>query len=99
MKQQGDTTASAAVLAEPSTRERLLRAASALFATKGYFGTSTREIAELVEIRQPSLFHHFESKAAIAQVLLDRSLTPVVPPVRDLAGEGFDSGAVYVFPQ
>ena len=39
--------------------------ASHLFAEKGFHGTSTRDIAARVEIRQPSLFHHFASKAAI----------------------------------
>jgi AcrR family transcriptional regulator len=58
---------------EISTRERILREASRLFAKKGYHGTSTREIAEAVEIRQPSLFHHFPSKALIMGELIDLS--------------------------
>ncbi len=53
------------------TRERILREASRLFARKGYHGTSTREIAEAVEIRQPSLFHHFPSKRDIMAELID----------------------------
>ena len=57
-----------------STRERILKEASKLFAVKGYRGTSTREIAAAVGIRQPSLFHHFESKRAIMQALLDYDL-------------------------
>jgi len=59
---QGDTV---------PTRERILREASRLFAKKGYHGTSTREIAEAVEIRQPSLFHHFASKDMIMAELID----------------------------
>ncbi|MDH5373601.1 MAG: TetR/AcrR family transcriptional regulator [Acidimicrobiia bacterium] len=58
---------------ELPTRERILREASRLFAIKGYHGTSTREIAEAVEIRQPSLFHHFPSKATIMGELIDAS--------------------------
>ena len=58
---------------EIPTRERILREASRLFAKKGYHGTSTREIAEAVEIRQPSLFHHFPSKALIMSELIDLS--------------------------
>ena len=54
-----------------STRERILREASILFTQHGYFGTSTRDIAGAVGIRQPSLFHHFDNKAAIAEELLE----------------------------
>jgi AcrR family transcriptional regulator len=68
-----------------STRERILRAASTLFASRGYTGTTTREIATLVQVRQPSLFHHFPSKAAIADALLDYSLERVTAPVIELA--------------
>jgi AcrR family transcriptional regulator len=37
---------------------------------------STRAIADAVGIRQPSLFHHFDSKRAILTELLDRDLLP-----------------------
>jgi AcrR family transcriptional regulator len=67
------------------TRERILKAASTLFATKGYSGTRSREIADAVGIRQPSLFHHFASKSAIAEALLDHSLGRVTEPVCALA--------------
>lgn len=56
---------------EVPTRERILREASRLFGKKGFHGTSTREIADAVEIRQPSLFHHFGSKREIMSELID----------------------------
>jgi AcrR family transcriptional regulator len=56
------------------TREHILLVASNLFAAQGYHGTTTREIADAVGIRQPSLFHHFESKAAIMEALLEEDL-------------------------
>jgi kynurenine formamidase/AcrR family transcriptional regulator len=56
------------------TRERILRVASQLFARKGYTGTSTREIAAAVGVRQPSLFHHFASKRQIVETLLAYSI-------------------------
>jgi len=59
---------------EDGTRERILREASQLFARKGYTGTSTREIAAEVGIRQPSLFHHFASKREILETLLAYSV-------------------------
>ncbi len=67
------------------TRERILGAAADLFAHKGYSGTRTREISDAVGIRQPSLFHHFASKAEIAEALLEHSLAGVVAPIRALA--------------
>lgn len=48
-----------------STRDRILLEASHLFATHGFRGASTRQIAEHVGIRQPSLFKHFPSKKAM----------------------------------
>ena len=55
-------------------RERILYVASNLIADRGYFGTSTRQIAEAAGIRQPSLFHHFSTKDEIMKVLLSYSL-------------------------
>jgi len=61
-----------------STRGRILLAASALFAQRGYFGTSTRDIADAVQIRQPSLFHHFEAKHEIFRTLVELDLGPSI---------------------
>lgn len=61
-----------------STRGRILLAASELFAQRGYFGTSTRDIADAVQIRQPSLFHHFEAKHAIFRALVELDLGPSI---------------------
>ncbi len=57
-----------------TTRERILRESSRLFAARGYYGSSTRDIAAAVGIQQPSLFHHFAHKQAIFQELLSYSL-------------------------
>jgi AcrR family transcriptional regulator len=67
---------------ESGTRERILREASQLFARKGYTGTSTREIAAAVGIRQPSLFHHFASKRAIVETLLAYSVEDAAETAR-----------------
>lgn len=68
-----------------STRERILREASTLFAQRGYAGTSTRDIASAVGIRQPSLFHHFPSKAAIADALLEYAVGTALAQIRRIA--------------
>lgn len=61
-----------------STRGRILLAASELFAQRGYFGTSTRDIADAVQIRQPSLFHHFQAKHEIYRTLVGLDLGPTI---------------------
>jgi AcrR family transcriptional regulator len=61
-----------------STRGRILLAASVLFAQRGYFGTSTRDIADAVQIRQPSLFHHFQAKHEIFRALVEMDLGPSI---------------------
>ncbi|MEQ1702316.1 MAG: TetR/AcrR family transcriptional regulator [Ilumatobacteraceae bacterium] len=57
------------------TREQILLHASRLFAARGFLGTSTREIAAAVGIRQPSMYSHFPTKHAVAEELLRRDLT------------------------
>lgn len=70
------------------TRELILLEASRLFATHGYVGTSTRDIARAVGIAQPSVYSHFASKAAIAEELLRRDLTAGAAELERLAVEG-----------
>lgn len=48
-------------------RTLLLDAARALFAGKGYAGTSTREIAEKAGVSEALLFRHFGTKAQLFQ--------------------------------
>jgi len=66
----------------PATRERILEAAAALFATRGFHGTSTRDIAKEVGIQQPSLFHHFPTKQSILSELLEQDLRPALDRIR-----------------
>jgi len=92
---RGERGASAAS-AERSTRERILYEASNLFARQGYHGTTTREIATAVGVRQPSLFYHFPSKGAIMQALLASDLDEALPFVLALArGRGPASVRLY----
>lgn len=70
-----------------STRGRILLAASVLFAQRGYFGTSTRDIAEAVQIRQPSLFHHFQAKHEVFRALVEMDLGPSIARMNQRLGE------------
>lgn len=52
-----------------STYERILLAAYDYFAENGYEKASMSEIAKLVGISKPALYHHFESKEALFEAL------------------------------
>jgi len=54
-----------------STRERILEAALDLFARQGFAGTSVRQLARAVGLRESSLYNHFASKEAIYHALVD----------------------------
>jgi AcrR family transcriptional regulator len=66
----------ASVTAELSSRDKILDAAEALFAKRGYAGIGLREVAEVVGLGKSSLFHHFRNKpqlyAAVAARILVR---------------------------
>jgi AcrR family transcriptional regulator len=70
-----------------STRGRILLEASLLFAQRGYFGTSTRDIADAVQVRQPSLFHHFQAKHEIFRALIELDLGPSIDRIRQRIDE------------
>jgi len=53
--------------------EKIIQAASQLFARQGYHGTSTREIARLADISENTLFRHFEHKEDIFWTALQTS--------------------------
>ena len=61
-------------------------AAARLFAINGYDGTSTREIAAAVGLRQPSIFHYYSTKDAILAALAAELLGPSVKAFAHLAG-------------
>ena len=47
------------------TAERILDAAEALFAQRGYAGATLRDVAAKVGLRTPSLYNHFPNKESI----------------------------------
>lgn len=58
-------------------KAEILRIAGGLFASRGFQGTSLRDIGEAVELRRGSLYSHFSSKEEILKIML-------VPAVNDL---------------
>jgi AcrR family transcriptional regulator len=63
------------------TREKILEAAAQIFSQKGYHATSMRDIAQAVQLKKASLYHHISSKQEILLALLDRALDLVTEQV------------------
>lgn len=82
--------------------DRILSAATRLFAAHGFEGTSLQQIADEVGIRKPSVLHHYPSKDAIRIAVLDGVLShwkDVVPRILSAAAgehEGFDGAVMEV---
>ena len=60
--------------ADISARDKILDAAEALFARRGYAGVGMSEVAEAVGLGKSSLFHHFPTKAQLYAAVADRIL-------------------------
>jgi AcrR family transcriptional regulator len=73
------------VSARPRRRDQILTTAAELFAAKGYTKTSMRDVAGASGILAGSLYHHFDSKEAIAVELVENYYTDLVEVVRGSA--------------
>ena len=54
-----------------ATRDRLVDVATTLFAELGYDGTSIEAVLDAAEVSRGSLYHHFASKQALFEAVLD----------------------------
>lgn len=70
--------------------EEILMAAAELFAENGFTATSTRAIADVVGLRQASLFHYFARKEDMLIELLDRTVRPTLDVVHRLNLDNYD---------
>lgn len=73
---------------DPAVDERILDAAQALFATRGYHDTTMEAVAERAGVGKPTLYRRWASKAELALALEVRGLAPVeVPDTGDVVGD------------
>jgi len=54
-------------------REQLLDVAAQLFATKGYAGATTAQIAKMAGVTEPIIYRHFKSKRDLFVALIERT--------------------------
>ena len=78
------------------TASRILDAAEALFAERGYEGTSLRQIAHRAGIAQPGLYNYFANKQALYVAVLDRALLPMTQAMAESAQEARRTGLASV---
>jgi AcrR family transcriptional regulator len=71
--------------------DQILRAALECFLEKGYHGTSIRTIAARAGLSVPGIYHHFPSKAALLERLIDDTMDDLVALTEEaLAAAGAD---------
>ena len=71
-------------IARVRNREKLLLAATELFANRGYRATTTRDIAEAAGITERTLYRHFPTKAALFRAAV---VEPVEAFVEDFSAQ------------
>jgi AcrR family transcriptional regulator len=60
-----------------ATREQLLAAARGLFGERGYEATSIEAVLEISGVARGALYHHFQSKAELFDVVVQRVLVEI----------------------
>jgi AcrR family transcriptional regulator len=69
-------------------RNQLVQVGRAVFAEKGYEGTSVEEIAERAKISKPIVYEHFGGKEGLYAVIVDREMEYVIGQISDAIGNG-----------
>jgi AcrR family transcriptional regulator len=61
--------------------------ATKLFAEKGYYGTSIKEIAEAAMVTKPVVYYHYKSKEGLFRQIIKEGLDTIVTKYRTIASE------------
>ena len=77
--------AAAARQFEPGSRDRLLAAAAAEFASRGFAGANVDRIARAARVNKAMIYYHFKSKAALYREILQDMFDAVGQRVRAVA--------------
>jgi AcrR family transcriptional regulator len=74
------------------TRQAILDAALDLFAEKGFFGTSLRDVATAVGVRESALYNYFPGKDALFEAILSAQQDSRVEQLAPLADGPIEDG-------
>ena len=81
-------------LQKQATRQRIIAAASRLFADKGIHGTTTEEVARLAGVAHGTVFAHFRTQEALLTAVIEEFGTAVAGRLHELASRSRGVGAV-----
>lgn len=80
------------------TVEAILQTAEKLFATDGYYKTTTNHIADKAGVGIGSLYDYFPNREAIALALLEQTATALSDEVRELFATHLDEQITQIIP-
>jgi TetR/AcrR family transcriptional regulator, cholesterol catabolism regulator len=80
---------------EPNRRAEIVRAASRLFAEKGYAATTVRDIAGAVDMRSGSPFYHFKTKHDMLRAVVLEGIGAIDAAVAQATGSGKSPRATF----
>ncbi|HUL29486.1 MAG TPA: TetR/AcrR family transcriptional regulator, partial [Thermodesulfobacteriota bacterium] len=73
-----------------SNKENILEAATILFASKGFDGTSVRDIAQKVGLSVPGMFHYYSSKEEILYEIMTLFMDTAYQKIMEIYGVDID---------
>jgi len=76
-----------------ASRERILAAATELFATRGYAGAGVDRLAERSGIAKTAIYYHFGNKEGLLAAVLERTATEWIEAIQQAARHAGDPAA------
>ncbi|WP_228386454.1 TetR/AcrR family transcriptional regulator [Ornithinicoccus halotolerans] len=71
----------------PQRREQLIQVGRALFAERGFEGTTVEEIATSAEVSKPVIYEHFGGKEGLYAVVVDREIQALLSAITEALTE------------
>jgi len=72
------------------SRERILDAATELFAARGYAGAGVDRLAQRSGIAKTAIYYHFGNKEGLLAAVLDRAATQWIASIQEASRQGSD---------
>lgn len=71
-----------------STRERIIRETTTLFAQRGYHGTGVSDITKATDLTRGALYYHIASKEALLYEICTTQINRIIPRAEAIVVEG-----------